>query len=168
MIFKTFATVLAILPTLAFSVCENDDTVKFPWAGKTYSCKKLRFNAGPRFNLCQDSAVRNSCKQTCGLCCEDSATYKFGQKSNGVLRDCKWLLQSPKNETDVKRTKLYCDGYWSNGRAVRDACHESCNLCFSDVLVDAPTPAPTEAPTPAPTPVPTAAPISNDGKSSRF
>jgi len=166
--FKIFVAVLAVLPAQVAGVCENTDgkTPKYEYGAKTYSCDRLRFKAGARFNLCQTDEVRTDCQHTCGICCEDSATYKFKLQKSDKEEGCDWILKNKKPEIDVKRAKDYCNGYFSNGASVRSQCQVSCDFCFADVLVTpapvAVTPAPV-SPTPAPV-SPTPAPADQDSK----
>ncbi len=110
--------------------------------------------------MCIIEEVRQGCKQTCGLCCNDIPNYTFkllGRREGSV--SCDWLRESQ------DRRDSYCKNWrpggptsdGMGGMMVRDACPFSCNFCQQSFLPKVPTLAPGN-PTPNPTSTPTKPP----------
>ena len=55
-------------------------------------------------NLCKKDSVLDACPVTCGLCCADSDTFKFKNKT------CKWIAEVPKRIKlcKISRIKVEC------------------------------------------------------------
>ena len=148
---RNLALALAILPDLAWSACQNDDTFEYPSAtdlNAMKNCKQIRNNELRRHNMCKIQAVNLACPQSCGVCCDNDNTWEFKLKNSKKMVNCYWLFKNDKKKD--ARVARYCTKtaehplFNYNGRTVRDACPETCGICKSEI---------TAAPTPSPTPV---------------
>lgn len=137
---------MSLLPGAVNSVCENDPNFTYPSnfdpGSPLKNCKNVRNHPERRASMCRIKAVNDACPQSCGVCCEDSATYEFKLKGNQNIVDCLWLTKNDK-KVSIRRGK-YCEiplhNY--NDRTVRDACPVSCDKC-QELITAAPTNAPT-------------------------
>jgi len=90
---------------------------------KELSCKQIRNQEDRRKELCKLDNVRQSCPQSCGLCCEDDSEYKF-MNENQRLKKCTYITDNS------QRINANCQAANSqNGRTIRDACPRSCDVC---------------------------------------
>ena len=152
--------------------CLNSPDYKYDNEG--HNCQWVGNKENRRKSICLEPEVRDNCPQTCGICCDDSSTYKF-QHQSGQMKFCRWLGK------DKSRQDEYCSSY-SNGEKVKNMCPLACNLCkefiplvtlspttsksesqtseptTTEVLSKPPAPGPTISSTKEPTPVPTAKP----------
>ena len=161
---KSVATVaLVLLPVGAFaqlpSPCLNSDDYRYAGQNKSggtvlRSCSNIRIKETRRQKLCLLSEVRTACPQTCGLCCEDDATFSFPMKKEAKTQKCTWLT---KNNAAVRKAE-YCGIDDSVGdTTIRNECPKSCDFCQN--LVPLTTAAPVKSPTGTGTPTISAKPI---------
>jgi len=161
---KSVATVaLVLFPVGAFaqlpSPCLNSDDYRYAGQNKSggtvlRSCSNIRIKETRRQKLCLLSEVRTACPQTCGLCCEDDATFSFPMKKEAKTQKCTWLT---KNNAAVRKAE-YCGIDDSVGdTTIRNECPKSCDFCQN--LVPLTTAAPVKSPTGTGTPTISAKPI---------
>ena len=161
---KSVATVaLVLLPVGAFaqlpSPCLNSDDYRYAGQNKSggtvlRSCSNIRIKETRRQKLCLLSEVRTACPQSCGLCCEDDATFSFPLKKEAKTQKCTWLT---KNNAAVRKAE-YCGIDDSVGdTTIRNECPKSCDFCQN--LVPLTTAAPVKSPTGTGTPTISAKPI---------
>jgi hypothetical protein len=161
---KSFATVaLVLLPVGAFaqlpSPCLNNDDYRYTGQNKSggvvlRSCSNIRIKETRRQKLCLLSDVRTACPQTCGLCCEDDATFSFPMKKEAKTQKCSWLTK----KNAATRQATYCGVDDSVGdTTIRNECPKSCNFC--QTLVPLTTAAPVKSPTGTGSPTISAKPI---------
>ncbi len=138
--------------------CLNDQDYKYEDGEKMRSCANIRLKEERRTALCQKEEVRESCPQTCGICCEDDPDFMFPLKKKlGTEQDCAWITKNEKNQ--ATRVENYCGmGDRVGDTSIRNMCPFACEFCFEPVEV-VPTEAPTTAAptTAAPTDAPTTA-----------
>lgn len=108
--------------SLSPTQCLNDQLFKFDYDATFLTCEQIGEEERRRIKLCQVEKVRQSCPQSCGICCENDPTYIF-QTEYSSDQNCKWL-----GKHDI-RSFLYCDENNHNGRKVSDACPKACNAC---------------------------------------
>jgi len=161
---KSVATVaLVLLPVGAFaqlpSPCLNSDDYRYAGqnnSGGTVlrSCSNIRIKETRRQKLCLLSEVRAACPQSCGLCCEDDATFSFPLKKEAKSQKCTWLT---KNNAAIRKAQ-YCGMNENVGdTTIRNKCPKSCDFC--PILVPLTTAAPVKSPTGTGTPTISAKPI---------
>jgi len=108
-------------------VCLNSDTFRYNGNDKK-DCQWIRNEEDRRVKICSKSIeAHDNCPQSCGLCCEDDASYTF-ETDNSGMQDCDWLSKK------TVRQETYCEE-WSNGSTVQNACPETCGLCQDYVSV---------------------------------
>jgi hypothetical protein len=116
------------------------------------TCEFLRYDEYERQKYCVDTTISDACPQTCGLCCEDSTSFKF-RTSDGKKRDCEWIAN---HGTESGQAKTYCNTR-NNGALVRVLCPQACGAC-KDFIEPKPSESPSKQPTLAPTHVPSSFP----------
>jgi hypothetical protein len=117
--------ILCLLLHIQLSLCCIND-VTYTHDDPEQTCSWIRWKEERRQSLCQIEIVRTKCPQTCGLCCEDDASYTFLNRSS-KMKDCAWIIASSQERKD-----LYCSLH-KNGRMVRDGCPSACNVCQAEV-----------------------------------
>jgi len=124
---------------------EGDPGKSCIWLGNQYL----------RETICRLSAdATENCPISCGECCADDPTYTFG--AYGQDRTCKWLSKQNKKDKDK-----FCP-LFKNGIKVQNACHKTCDRCYTKSPTYVPTVSPSETPgSPAPTPTPIDSPTAS-------
>ena len=129
--------------------------------GKWQNCKWIRKNID-RLEICKSTDVSTACPQSCGLCCEDSTTFKFPLKrDNTIIVGCNWI--DKKSQKMEKRRRKYCtkpDGKLADfyeKRSIRDACPVACNFCF-EANREIPSMSPASSPSAVPAAFPSESP----------
>jgi len=119
-----------------FDCINNDD---FFFNDEKETCQWIRFKESRRSQFCQYQTVRVNCPLSCGLCCEDDASYKFTAKfgKKDKTKDCEWLGKKKKRQEKWCNEKDDGDelNEWQNGKMIRDACPKNCNFCADLVEV---------------------------------
>jgi len=126
---------IALLPFLlgysqiSAETCENDGSFCYGCdSGGILTCEYLKGNELLRQMLCSDDAVRDACPISCGICCADHPTKKFGWASENqgwVKKPCDWLTADA-TKTDNRLKK--CDETKAGS-----LCSLSCNACLNEV-----------------------------------
>lgn len=145
------------------NTCDDDVGVSF-FAGVAgvVDCLWLQTNPSIIDMFCQDEAIRDTCKETCGKCSDDCDDDPFATFSVNGFRNlnCAFVRANPQVNA--------CEP----GLPAYDYCPETCNACsrrnpvpITSSPSKAPTPVPeTTSPTPFPTtPLSTQSPTRNTG-----
>jgi len=111
--------------------CENNDSFNFKYDGRNQDCQWIRnVFEGTRQEVCQQSDVRENCKFSCGMCCDDNPLYTL-VNNNGKTKTCEWI---GKRENDQRQ--YWCNFEWEETRQrVTDVCPVSCQSCPALVKV---------------------------------
>jgi len=117
-----------------------------------FNCKELGSNESLRREYCTYDEVTKACPVACGICCDDSRTFRFMMKPNNE-RSCDWIGK-------VKyRRKKYCFNFKKKA-SIQANCPGVCALCRDPI---SPTTSPQGSPSstriPTFTSVPTSAPV---------
>lgn len=119
------------------AACLNSDDWYYE-SNKDHGCQWVRMREYRRKALCKLDDVEENCPQSCGICCDNDPKYKIFNSRNQV--NCGWIVRNQSNK--LNRREKFCDRY-NGGTMVRNACPESCDLCFMPTSVPSPTSRPT-------------------------
>lgn len=124
----------ALLPFLlgysqiSAQTCQNDDDFCYGCDNGLITCEFIQGNELLRQKLCAADAVRDACPVSCGLCCDDNPTKKFGwasKKKGWIKKKCDWLTEDA-TKTNSRLKKC-------NETKAGSLCLLSCNACFDEV-----------------------------------
>lgn len=136
--------------------CQNDDSFMLNGNARM-TCRYIRKEEERRQHYCLRPEVRESCPQTCGICCQDDEDYSFTNHHNNQVATCEFISKKP----EIRSIK-WCDRH-KEGRMVQDACPQACDFCQELVpLLPVPSSSPTVSTRPSssssPSIIPTAVP----------